>query len=355
MILHLFTRVSDYSNEYLQMLTERFNPKDYVIVFRNDYRDQETLIRFPSIKIIFLGTRNDLISKMPALLKKSKKIIFHSFPISRSLFFWYRYRKYMKIAAWFVWGHDAYWFKYCKRSLSNRVYEFLRRQLFRKLNAIITPIKGDYEYVKEHYQTKAAYINCRYPVPTDFELLKSLRSEKSDKDFVNIQLGNSANPTNNLEEIIYYFGQSDNVSNYRFYCLLSYGDQRYAEKICKLGHEVLGESFKPVKNYMNRIEYANYISTIDVLIMNHQRQQGLGNILSFLFLGKKVYIRGDNSLYPFFEENGIKIYNTLDLFKSKDIHDVPYINSETVLDNIMKTEKLISWDSIVPQWKQIFA
>jgi hypothetical protein len=260
----------------------------------------------------------------------------------------------MNKAAWFIWGHDAYWFRYCKKTPGNFIYEYIRRQLIHELGTLISPIKGDYEYVKAHYNTKGVYVNCRYPVPTNFELLKSLRRQNASKDAINVQIGNSANPTNNLEEMINFFGEFNNIDNYRFYCLLSYGDHEYAEKISQLGNKVLGKRFKPVINFMDRTEYANYIASIDILIMNHNRQQGLGNILSFLYLGKKVYLRSDNSLYAFFKENGIRVFNTLDLLKSRNLEEMVVIDAETINENREKTERLVAKDQIAKQWMQVF-
>jgi dTDP-N-acetylfucosamine:lipid II N-acetylfucosaminyltransferase len=351
MILHLFTQVSEYSIEFIRLLADEFDPSDHLVVFRNKKNAEK--INNAGIDIRFIESRQELISQMPLLLEKSRKMIFHSFPVSRSLLFWYRHRKYMPKAAWFVWGHDAYWFRYCKKTLSNRLYEAIRALLIRKLQTIISPITGDYEYVIAHYKTKAPLIKCRYPVPTDFEILKSLRN-RSNGEVVNIQLGNSANPTNNLEELIQFFGQFEGTGGFNFYCLLSYGDMKYAEKIKTLGKKALGNRFYPITRFMNRTEFANYISTIDVLIMNHQRQQGLGNIISFLYLGKKVYIRSDNSLFFLFKENDIKIYDTVELLKSGNMHSLIETDKEIILNNSKKTENLISKDRIVSEWSQVF-
>ncbi|HLO59117.1 MAG TPA: TDP-N-acetylfucosamine:lipid II N-acetylfucosaminyltransferase [Bacteroidales bacterium] len=351
MILHLFTQVSEYSLEFIRLLADEFDPSEHLVVFRN--RANAEKVNQTGIDVRFIESRQELISQLPLLLEKSSKIIFHSFPVSRSLLFWYRHRKYMQKAAWFVWGHDAYWFRYCKKTLSNRLYEVIRAILIRKLETIISPISGDYEYVVNHYKTKAPLIKCRYPVPTDFELLKSLRN-RSDNETVNIQLGNSANPTNNLEELIQFFGKYEKAANFHFHCLLSYGDMKYAEKIIDLGKSVLGNRFFPETRFMNRTEFANYISTIDVLIMNHQRQQGLGNIISFLYLGKKVYIRSDNSLYSLFKENEITVYDTIELLYSGDTKNLLEVDSDTISENIIKTENFISHDRITLEWQQVF-
>ena len=350
MIVHVFTQVSDYSSEFLNMLAEAFNADDHVIIFRK----KTAWAKPPSVlNIKYLTTRGDMITQMPSLLKEADKIVFHSFPVSRSLLFWYQQKKYMVKAVWSVWGQDAYWFKYCKKNPVNYLYEYIRTRLIRKLDVIFCPIKGDYEYLVSHYQTRARYINGMYPIPTDFEALVKLRNKKENQDKINIQIGNSANPTNNTEQVIRFIAKHK-PQNFNVFCPLSYGDMDYANKIIAIGKQELGDHFYPLTNFLDRERYADFISSVDILIMNHQRQQGLGNIFSYLFLGKKVYIRSDNSSFEFFENNGIKVYNTLDLLSSDSLDHLTVPDEDIALSNMSATERLVSRPFIISGWKQIF-
>ena len=89
MVLHIFTQVADYALEFIRLLEEKFEPSDHVIVFRNKSRKEILEGRF-QVKMLFLETRRELVSNMPSLLKSADRIIFHSFPVSRSLLFWYQ-------------------------------------------------------------------------------------------------------------------------------------------------------------------------------------------------------------------------------------------------------------------------
>ena len=113
MVLHVFTQVSDYSIEFLKMLVNKFNIEDHVVVFRSRNRMSEAEAIYP--KVLFLTSRKDVISMLAPLLNKAERVIFHSFPVSRSLFFWIRHIQIMKKSVWAVWGQDAYWYKYCRK------------------------------------------------------------------------------------------------------------------------------------------------------------------------------------------------------------------------------------------------
>ena len=148
-----------------------------------------------------------------------------------------------------------------------------------------------------------------YPIPTDFEALKRIQHKTEKNGIIHIQVGNSANPTNNTIEIIRFLAKNTG-EKCRVFCPVSYGDEEYARTVIDYGKKELGDRFYPMTTFLDREQYASFVASVDILIMNHQRQQGLGNIFSYLYLGKKVYIRSDNSSFQFFEEHGIKVYDT---------------------------------------------
>lgn len=350
MILHIFTQVSDYSIEFLKMLNEKFEPAEHVIVFRS--KTNKNIPQGNLQNIRFITSRRELIAEMPELLKNCSRLIFHSFPVSRSLFFWYRYSKYMSKAIWSVWGQDAYWYNYAKRSPENWLYEWLRTRLIRRIRIIFCPVKRDYDFITKHYKTRAQYVYGIYPIPTDFEYLRKLRHKKKEDNIINIQVGNSATKTNNTEEVLRFLSRFKN-KNIKVFCPLSYGDCEYARKISEIGSKLLGDRFTPLLALMDRESYAQFISSIDVLIMNHKRQQGLGNIFSYLYLGKKVYIRADNQSFDFFDSNGIKIYDTRELFKSNNLNTLTDMKQSVSELNIRNTESIISADNVCKGWKKI--
>jgi dTDP-N-acetylfucosamine:lipid II N-acetylfucosaminyltransferase len=352
MVLHIFTQVSDYALEFIRLLEEKFECSGHVIVFRNKSR-REILEGRYRVKILFLETRKEMVSTMSSLLKEADKIIFHSFPVSRSLLYWYRYRKYCSKGVWSVWGQDAYWYNYCEKTFENRLYEWIRTRLIRRLQTILCPIRGDYHFIRDHYKTEAAYQPGMYPIPTDFEALRRIQNKTGKNDFPHIQVGNSANPTNNTIEILHFLARN-RVGECLVFCPVSYGDEEYARTVIDFGKKELGDRFYPMTTFLDREQYASFVGSVDVLIMNHQRQQGLGNIFSYLYLGKKVYIRSDNTSFQFFEEHGIQVYDTRALLSDKDSTDFTEMDPRVSEKNRKQTEKIVSWETIAPGWAKIF-
>jgi hypothetical protein len=184
-------------------------------------------------------------------------------------------------------------------------------------------------------------------------MLKALREKPAARQKLNIQVGNSANPTNNTLEVLSFLARHK-TGPVRIYCPLSYGDQLYAKKVIAYGRRVLAERFFPLSTFLKREEYADFISTIDVLIMNHHRQQGLGNILSYLYLGKKVYIRRSNTSFSFFGEHGIKVFDTCALLEQDNLEQLFDMEEEVSRTNMRQVESILSMEWIKQGWGEAF-
>jgi hypothetical protein len=103
---------------------------------------------------------------------------------------------------------------------------------------------------------------------------------------------------------------------------LSYGDMTYRQKIIRAGETLLGKSFVPLTNYLSLPEYNKTVSSCSNLIMNHIRQQAIGNISSALLRGGKVYLRPENPIYKYYTRMGVKLYQFSDDITIEDM-DVP--------------------------------
>jgi hypothetical protein len=233
------------------------------------------------------------------------------------------------------------------------MYEWIRTRLIRQLDTVLCPIRGDYDFIQKHYKTKAAYQPGMYPIPTDFEALRRIQDKVKKNDIIHIQVGNSANPTNNTIEVIHYLAKNMSGKCLVF-CPVSYGDEEYAKAVIDYGEKELGDWFYPMTTFLDREQYASFVASVDILIMNHQRQQGLGNIFSYLYLGKKVYIRSDNSSFQFFEEHGIEVYDTRALLSDKDSKGLTEMDPQVSKRNREQTEKIVSLETIAPGWAKIF-
>lgn len=154
--------------------------------------------------------------------------------------------------------------------------------------------------------------------------------EKSNSTGINILVGNSATPTNNHIEIFEILSKI-NLDGKKVVVPLSYGEDKYRTLICEKGKEILGDKFFPLTEFFPLKQYNRILACCSVAIMNHVRQQALGNIGFMLYWGKRVFLnpRGEN--YKFFHQMGFSVNQTNELGHIKAI-DEPIGKSELTIN-----------------------
>lgn len=128
----------------------------------------------------------------------------------------------------------------------------------------------------------------------------------------NVLIGNSASITNNHLESFELVKQLE-LRKRKVIVPLSYGSFNYREIIIKKGKEELGGSFQPLTEFLAIDEYIAILQSCSIVIMNHLRQQALGNIVIALYMGAKVFLDKRNPIYTFFANQGVYIYCLEDL------------------------------------------
>lgn len=130
-----------------------------------------------------------------------------------------------------------------------------------------------------------------------------------------IMIGHSATVSLNHLTIIEYLRRFDGRS-FEMICPVSYGDMEYKEYLVEYANSNEIGKLRLMEGFIPFQDYAKFISTIDVLVMNNIRAQGGSNIALALEMGKKVYMNPQNTHYKYFVELGFKINSTVDLLQS---------------------------------------
>lgn len=157
----------------------------------------------------------------------------------------------------------------------------------------------------------------------------------------NILVGNSATYANNHLEAFDLLGLLD-TTNKDIICPLSYGVDAYRDEICSVGNKLFNSQFNALTGFMPIDEYINILSSCSIVIMNHIRQQALGNIIIMLYLGAKVFLRKENPVYIFFKNEGAKIYSIEALEK----------NSELINDKITEEDIALNKSILRKYWSR---
>lgn len=245
---------------------------------------------------------------------------------------------------WVVWGGDLYFYKHKGVGFKDQLAEFVRKLLLKKVSNILSGTLGDYHLITEIYNNKAQLHFVKYYLPIHYlsHINKPLVS--------NVLIGNSASSTNNHSEIIERLVREVVLNSKKFYFPLSYGDNKYAEEIIKIGEISLKGKFFPITEYMHYENYIDLLKEIDVAVMYHDRQQALGNIIQLLALGKKVYIRSDTTHYSQLVGEGFILFDAFDDLSSISIP----ISLENSLYNIELVKRLYSEEQLFQQWSNAF-
>lgn len=280
------------------------------------------------------------------------RIIIHQLNNPRLMLFLYLNRNILQRCIWSIWGGDVYFFKYKSNNVKDTLIEAIRKVLIPLIPRITTMVKGDYEIVQRVYGSQAKYKYSFYPLLIDFSWLNAISATGATNAGKLIMVGNSADPANHHLEIFNILAHYKD-RDLEVVVPLAHGNYpHYAQQVIDYGRECFGEKFRPLTEFMDFEQYLQLLGNIDVLIMNHQRQQGLGNIIPALALGKKVYLRNDTTSYEFFKNMGITIFDTMTL-KYEDIDTIfSYDNYIANNKKIIRSE--FSTDHAIKLWNNVF-
>lgn len=177
---------------------------------------------------------------------------------------------------------------------------------------------GEVALVKKLYPSfRGKYVYGSYD--QNFDLAKDIISSEpySGKRPLRILLGNSANPTNNHIDACRFLQKTMKVDK-KIICPLSYGNSVYSTIFQQWAQKHLQEQFSPITNFMNREDYIIFLNKVDIVVMYHNRQQALGNIITSLVLGKPVFLKRNNPVYAMLKNIGIP--NVYDVFQIKGLN-----------------------------------
>lgn len=344
-ILHIFKSTGmTFYQPYIEFINKNFDSQSHHFMIEvynrknnneNHIDNRDYVNKFQYIKLI-------------KRLYMSDKIILHSLMSPRLVLILFFNPWLLKKCYWTIWGADLYYYKNRNKTFKSNVYEFFRKHVIRNIGGLITYIKGDFELAKKWYGAKGKYYySFMYPS----NLYKEYNYNKSSKQAstVYIQIGNSADISNNHIEVFEKLKIYKN-EDIEIICPLSYGDKKYIEMVIKEGKKIFGEKFIPVLKFLPKEEYLKLLDKIDIAIFNHKRQQAMGNIITLLGLGKKIYIRNNITTWQFCLDHGLKVFDLngslSNLFDKMD--------ESTKQKNIENVKRQFSEEKLIKDWKKIF-
>ncbi|MGC8770571.1 MAG: TDP-N-acetylfucosamine:lipid II N-acetylfucosaminyltransferase [Brevinematia bacterium] len=346
MIAHIMI-LDKFIPPFIDFIEENFDEKDHIFILfsvkENKYGLKENsriVWVYPDRNLIFFMRWLKFAQKLifvNFLLYKSKKIIFHGLWDFYSIFLMLLQPWLFKKCYWVMWGGDFYF---------PEEQPWWRKTAIRRIRHCVAFLENDFEIIKTLYGGKNKKFYECFMYPNSVKLSEASCYSEKNKNFVNLMIGNSATETNKHLEIFNLIKKYSN-KNVKIFVPLSYGEESYKEFIIDKGKEIFGKNFIPITEYFDLDDYFNFIKKIDIAIFGSLRSQGLGNIISLLGMGKKVYLRRGTSQWKFFEKIKVKIFDIENI-------DLEPMKKEDIFLNISNIKKYFSKENSVKNWKDIF-
>lgn len=150
----------------------------------------------------------------------------------------------------------------------------------------------------------------------------------------NLLLGNSCSYTNNHIYVMNYLKEKGIHVN--IIAPLSYGgDERYKNKVKKVGKKLFGENFHPVEEFMAIEEYNKILLSCNSFIFGSLRQEAVGNILIALYVGGRVFLQSANPLLKFYKSMGLVIF-------SLDEIETDLLTKRMAEEEVFKNRKILN-------------
>lgn len=364
-ILYNFAKMIDESEDLN-------NPYDHLFILservKNNNFPEEEQIKFKYINFDFPNNQylpKNMINRLISLMSKKieiyrklfqgEKIIFHSLPPTWLQLLIILNAQHKNIH-WAIFGGDLYVYEKRNLSLKNRLRELIRKKFIKKIPFVHT--RMEYANLKNWYSTNAVNIQGSYPVLLDFKSMDKIKAVNNFNSLnkKRILIGNSACPTNNHIEVFRAIARHID-SDTKVIVPLSYSvvDKKYLENVLETGKIIFGDLFEPIFDFMKPLDYIKFLNTVDMAIMNHDRQRGLGLLLPLLYLEKKVYVKSTTTISNYLRNNlGCLIYDTEDIFN--DIKEEIFSYDESRLsNNPIKIKSALSEEEVIKGWKEAFS
>ncbi|MFH5834125.1 TDP-N-acetylfucosamine:lipid II N-acetylfucosaminyltransferase [Halalkalibaculum sp. DA384] len=326
----------------------------FLIIKRYKNQEIEHLSDYKNYHFIFIRNIDERIS---STLSKADVIVFHG--ISTSMLSLIKIIPENTIKIWNVFGFEVYRNPYLcgkelygKKTYEKFVYSY-KKEMKKKIKPfyyklfkhqkepylqLIEVMKGMhymgilYKEEFEFFKDKIGLRDIKQIRFTYFPIENVLDIQSGVVNGNNILVGNSASYSNNHLEAFEQL-KKNKVEDKKIICPLSYGDEAYAEKIIKKGKDLFGSNFKPLKKFLPIREYQKILKSCGLVLMNHYRQQAVGNVLNAIHLGSKVYLNKKNTLYHYLNRIGCDIYSIENDFNASNKDKFNLLEKKKVMKN----------------------
>ena len=140
--------------------------------------------------------------------------------------------------------------------------------------------------------------------------------------------------------------------NYGFYYhRLSLREKQYIQKIKRFADKKMKDKVTIWNSPISEDVFIRYLSYVDILILNMNIPSRYTNLLYFLYLGKKVFLPQNTTVYSYFHNLGITVFDLKDI--SQLTFDKLMENNDQSIGQAWAAERLES-NIIMKKWNNFF-
>jgi hypothetical protein len=136
---------------------------------------------------------------------------------------------------------------------------------------------------------------------------------------------------------------------------LNYGDQNYANTIKEYANRTFPGHCSFIERRLSLDEYIRLLWTVDVGIIDSERQIAMGNITLLFYMGAKVFLKKNTVMFDYYHDKEL-----LDVFDCDSIPEMSFETFSSPINSCGKNvnkrfaEKELKMDEIKTDWKNIF-
>lgn len=277
---------------------------------------------------------------------------------------------------WFPWGYDIYSQpKVGLSTLSNETLNFLLRndpifvakqflkkvfngfhlpfsnsknvyflRILNKIDFFISYIEEDYIYFSKLYINKMEYLYCPFLsinqyLGKNFDALKT--SETSKK---NILIGNSLSLESNYLDVLTFFKDKTNSFD-KLLIVVNYGKNEKLKEEVKLKSKIyFKEKAELIEAFLEKKDYIELLKNCPTAVFFHYRQQAMGNIITLLYLGARIYLSKKNPTFKYFKRHCFNVFSLEDdykIFNSIPLTSMEKNKNKELIDTLFSTKHII--------------
>lgn len=224
--------------------------------------------------------------------------------------------------------------------------------LARALDSIISPFEKDFFSFKKKYRAKNKLkwrpITTFYPINSFFDNASFDSFDDFERRSVRILIGTSALPRNNHARAIEIVRSEvrKKRDEVKIICPLSYGPEDHAKEMIDIGVSSFGDAFVPVTEYQAPMAYKRILASVDIAVLLHEGQQGMGNIRSLLGYGAKIYLANGGFTFNYLSSLGFCVFDESEfslnpVFEGKE-------------ENKILAQEIFSYHSVIGEINEVF-